>query len=150
METGERETKQKRLSRTHIESHSQSHSHSHSQDGQNVAPFSHRVGYSCHNRPRETERQKHSETDEQTDKRADKQTDRQAARKEAQQNMLVTLHFDALNACCASKLIAAACCSAPKFNAKFNKYNNGAPEEDRVHAPCPNLSPSSPRTSPKK
>lgn len=42
---------------------------------------------------------------------------------EEEEELLVTLHLDVLNACCASKLIAAAC-AAPKFNAKFSKHNN--------------------------
>lgn len=60
--------------------------------------------------------------------------------------LLVTLHLDVLNACCASKLIAAAC-AAPKFNAKFSKHNNvirPQPTERHphpLHLP-PSLSPS--------
>lgn len=133
------------MSRTHIQSNSQSHSHS--QEGKTLPPppptnhISVAQGeYSCHHRQRGRQGCREGG--------GDSETDRQRAGKEAKQNMLVTLHFDALNACCASKLIAAACCSAPKFNAKFNKYNNGAPISDCPQQQPPStLFPNSPRRS---
>lgn len=97
---------------------------------QNVAPFQHSSVAQGEGTVATTDIEREGDREE------DCETDWQRAGKEAKQNMLVTLHFDALNACCASKLIAAACCSAPKFNAKFNKYNNGAPISE-----CPKPSP---------